>query len=116
MLTDRVDLQFIYDLKKAPKGHLPLTSALRGTYLLKNLLAHPAYGVDGLAGVQGEMTSLEAELRIQKIRSGKVYGLGRWIVRAIQCQGGLAQPPKSLFALTPLANRHTPQANLTSKP
>ena len=27
-------LQFVYDLKNAKKGHLPLTSALRGTYLL----------------------------------------------------------------------------------
>ena len=26
--------EFVYDLKKAKKGHLPLTSALRGTYLL----------------------------------------------------------------------------------
>jgi len=35
--------EFIYDLDKAPKGHLPLTSALRGTQLLKNLLSHPAW-------------------------------------------------------------------------
>uniref|UniRef100_A0A7S0Q4D9 GUN4-like domain-containing protein n=1 Tax=Coccolithus braarudii TaxID=221442 RepID=A0A7S0Q4D9_9EUKA len=34
--------EFIYDLDKAPDGHLPLTSALRGTQLLEGLLAHPA--------------------------------------------------------------------------
>merc|ERR1712205_79504 len=33
--------EFVYDLKKAKKGHLPLTSALRGTYLLQSLLQHP---------------------------------------------------------------------------
>lgn len=35
--------EFIYDVKKAPEGHLPLTSALRGTSLLKNLLNHPVW-------------------------------------------------------------------------
>ena len=35
--------EFIYDLKSAPKGHLPLTSALRGTTLFKNLMIHPAW-------------------------------------------------------------------------
>lgn len=35
--------EFIYDLKKAPKGHLPLTSALRGTQLLSELMKHPAW-------------------------------------------------------------------------
>ena len=30
--------EFIYDLQKAPVGHLPLTSTLRGTQLLVNLL------------------------------------------------------------------------------
>mmetsp|Transcript_30086 Transcript_30086/g.62879 ORF Transcript_30086/g.62879 Transcript_30086/m.62879 type:complete len:224 (-) Transcript_30086:1567-2238(-) len=38
--------EFIYDVKKAPEGHLPLTSALRGTSLLKNLLAHPVWEND----------------------------------------------------------------------
>lgn len=38
--------EFIYDVKKAPEGHLPLTSALRGTSLLKNLLAHPVWDND----------------------------------------------------------------------
>eukprot|EP01041_Mallomonas_annulata_P007484 gene7484-15322_t len=33
--------EFIYDVEKAPKGHLPLTSALRGTQLMKQLMAHP---------------------------------------------------------------------------
>jgi hypothetical protein len=32
--------EFIYDLEKAPTGHLPLTSALRGTQLLKALLTY----------------------------------------------------------------------------
>jgi len=45
--------EFIYDTAKAPKGHLPLTSALRGTYLLKSLLDHPAFGADGLVGRTG---------------------------------------------------------------
>lgn len=35
--------EFIYDVKKAPEGHLPLTSALRGTSLLKNILTHPVF-------------------------------------------------------------------------
>lgn len=35
--------EFIYDIKKAPEGHLPLTSALRGTSLIKNLLNHPVW-------------------------------------------------------------------------
>mmetsp|Transcript_44900 Transcript_44900/g.66036 ORF Transcript_44900/g.66036 Transcript_44900/m.66036 type:complete len:230 (+) Transcript_44900:145-834(+) len=38
--------EFIYDVKKAPEGHLPLTSALRGTSLLKQLLAHPVWDND----------------------------------------------------------------------
>lgn len=38
--------EFTYDLKKAPKGHLPLTSALRGTTLVKNLLNHPVFDND----------------------------------------------------------------------
>ena len=32
--------EFTYDLT-APKGHLPLTSALRGTQLMKELMKHP---------------------------------------------------------------------------
>lgn len=36
--------EYVYDLSKAKKGHLPLTSALRGTYLLKKLLSHKAFG------------------------------------------------------------------------
>jgi len=35
--------EFIYELDKAPKGHLPLTSALRGTQLIKALFKHPAW-------------------------------------------------------------------------
>lgn len=35
--------EFIYDLEKAPKGHLPLTNALRGTQLLRQILAHPVW-------------------------------------------------------------------------
>lgn len=38
--------EFIYDVKKAPEGHLPLTSALRGTSLIKQLLAHPVWDND----------------------------------------------------------------------
>ena len=38
--------EFTYDLKKAPEGHLPLTSALRGTSLLKELLNHPVWDDD----------------------------------------------------------------------
>merc|ERR1719183_1071198 len=34
--------EFIYT-PEAPKGHLPLTSTLRGTQLLGNLLEHPAW-------------------------------------------------------------------------
>ena len=35
--------EFIYELDAAPKGHLPLTSALRGTMLLKELMKHPVW-------------------------------------------------------------------------
>lgn len=38
--------EFTYDAKKAPEGHLPLTSALRGTSLLKYLLNHPVWDND----------------------------------------------------------------------
>lgn len=38
--------EFTYDVKKAPEGHLPLTSALRGTSLIKELLAHPVWDND----------------------------------------------------------------------
>lgn len=34
---------FIYDAKEAKAGHLPLTSALRGTQLLEAIFAHPAF-------------------------------------------------------------------------
>jgi len=35
--------EFVYDVDKAVKGHLPLTSALRGTQLLVGLMEHPAW-------------------------------------------------------------------------
>ncbi len=35
--------EFIYDLESAPKGHLPLTSALRGTQLIKYIFMHPVW-------------------------------------------------------------------------
>lgn len=36
--------EFIYkDMEKAPKGHLPLTSALRGTQLMKSIMEHPVW-------------------------------------------------------------------------
>jgi len=38
--------EFIYDLEKAPKGHLPLTSTLRGQQLLQGLLTHPVWETD----------------------------------------------------------------------
>jgi len=38
--------EFTYDVKKAPEGHLPLTSALRGTSLIKGLLNHPVWDND----------------------------------------------------------------------
>ena len=38
--------EFIYDVEKAPEGHLPLTSALRGTALFKNLMTHPLWEDD----------------------------------------------------------------------
>ena len=41
--------EFIYDLEKAPKGHLPLTSALRGTQLLAGLMEHPAWETEEFA-------------------------------------------------------------------
>jgi hypothetical protein len=44
--------EFIYDLEKAPKGHLPLTSALRGTQLLQGLLYHPAWDLEEFADVK----------------------------------------------------------------
>eukprot|EP00592_Proboscia_alata_P012948 CAMPEP_0194385464 /NCGR_PEP_ID=MMETSP0174-20130528/80441_1 /TAXON_ID=216777 /ORGANISM="Proboscia alata, Strain PI-D3" /LENGTH=185 /DNA_ID=CAMNT_0039173651 /DNA_START=202 /DNA_END=759 /DNA_ORIENTATION=- len=38
--------EFIYNVKTAPEGHLPLTSALRGTSLIKKLLTHPVWDND----------------------------------------------------------------------
>jgi hypothetical protein len=38
--------EFTYDVKKAPKGHLPLTSALRGTNLIQELINHPVWEND----------------------------------------------------------------------
>jgi hypothetical protein len=38
--------EFTYNVKKAPEGHLPLTSALRGTSLIKKLLEHPVFDND----------------------------------------------------------------------
>lgn len=38
--------EFIYDLATAPRGHLPLTSALRGTQLLKALINHKLWDID----------------------------------------------------------------------
>jgi len=35
--------EFVYDVEKAVKGHLPLTSALRGTQLLDGLMKHKAW-------------------------------------------------------------------------
>lgn len=41
--------EFTYSAE-APKGHLPLTNALRGTQLLEAILEHPAFAGDGKAG------------------------------------------------------------------
>lgn len=38
--------EFTYDAKKAPEGHLPLTSALRGTNLMQELMNHPVWDND----------------------------------------------------------------------
>ena len=35
--------EFVYDVEKAVNGHLPLTSALRGTQLLGGLMTHSAW-------------------------------------------------------------------------
>jgi len=35
--------EFLYTVEGAPKGHLPLTSALRGTQLMKKLMDHPVW-------------------------------------------------------------------------
>ena len=45
-LPDAKDDEFIYDLEKAPVGHLPLTSKLRGTQLLTNLLDSDVWNND----------------------------------------------------------------------
>lgn len=42
-LPEKRNNDFIYELDKAPKGHLPLTSTLRGTQLLQGLLEHPVW-------------------------------------------------------------------------
>ena len=39
--------EFIYDVKKAKEGHLPLTSALRGTTLIKSIMEHPLWETEG---------------------------------------------------------------------
>jgi hypothetical protein len=45
-LPDAKNDEFIYDLEKAPVGHLPLTSTLRGTQLLTNLLDSDVWNND----------------------------------------------------------------------
>ena len=45
-LPDAKSDEFIYDLEKAPVGHLPLTSTLRGTQLLTNLLDSDVWNND----------------------------------------------------------------------
>jgi len=45
-LPDAKQDEFIYDLEKAPIGHLPLTSTLRGTQLLLNLLDSDVWNND----------------------------------------------------------------------
>ena len=35
--------EFVYDVDRAVEGHLPLTSALRGTALLRKLMEHPVW-------------------------------------------------------------------------
>jgi len=45
-LPDAKSDEFIYDLEKAPVGHLPLTSTLRGTQLLMNLLDSEVWNDD----------------------------------------------------------------------
>ena len=70
--------EFIYDLDKAPKGHLPLTSALRGTQLLKNLLSHPAWEEEG------ERKRARKEQEGDEMRRGA----GGTPTRAQPCTGG----------------------------
>lgn len=41
--------EFFYTLE-APKGHLPLTNALRGTQLLQAVLEHPAFVKESKSG------------------------------------------------------------------
>ena len=41
--TEEKNDEFVYDVDKAVKGHLPLTSALRGTQLLEGLMDHKAW-------------------------------------------------------------------------
>jgi len=43
--------EFIYELDESPKGHLPLTSTLRGTQLLERLLTHEAWKLEEFADV-----------------------------------------------------------------
>jgi len=43
--------EFIYDLEKSPKGHLPLTSTLRGTQLLERLMDHEAWKLEEFADI-----------------------------------------------------------------
>ena len=49
-LPDAKSDEFIYDLATAPVGHLPLTSTLRGTQLLLNLLDHEVWKGDEFNG------------------------------------------------------------------
>jgi len=42
-LPEEANDEFVYDVDKAVTGHLPLTSALRGTQLLGGLMTHSAW-------------------------------------------------------------------------
>jgi hypothetical protein len=54
--------EFVYE-QGAPKGHLPLTNALRGTQLFQALLEHPAFEVQQAAGGAGGKAGMSLDER-----------------------------------------------------
>lgn len=70
--------EFVYDLKKAKKGHLPLTSALRGVYLLQSLLAHPAFGSEALANFGSSVSAAAATEKLPVVEGARADASPYW--------------------------------------
>ncbi|XP_061948318.1 tetrapyrrole-binding protein, chloroplastic-like [Populus nigra] len=73
--------EFIWDLNDGtPEGHLPLTNALRGTQLLKNILNHPAFKVDIEEG-EGDKVEGNENGGLKELRDSSKLPLSKRILK-----------------------------------